>query len=231
MRIDKYLAQMGQGTRSEVKVSIKKGKVLCNGQIIKSPKVQIEPEHDVIEVDGIHIPYEPFVYIMMNKPQNVVSATTDDIHTTVIDLIDGFDHLELFPVGRLDKDTEGLLLITNDGQFSHNLMSPHKHVSKKYWVQTQFHIKPSDVRRFAEGITLKEGQLQPAQLEILDLLNTAYVTIKEGKYHQVKRMFHAVENEVIALKRVAIGNLILDETLKPGEYRKLTDTEWQLLQS
>ncbi|WP_086427508.1 pseudouridine synthase [Staphylococcus cornubiensis] len=229
MRIDKFLAQMGVGTRTEVKGLLKKGRVYSNGTTIKSAKTQIDPNADKIEVDGKVIAYEPYVYLMMNKPQDVISATSDDMHRTVIDLIDGYQHLDLFPVGRLDKDTEGLLLITNDGQFNHELMSPNKHVSKTYRVKAKVDLKDIDRQRFEEGITLKEGQLQPAQLEILEESNTALVTIQEGKYHQVKRMFHAIDNEVVALKRVSIGDLQLDSTLPPGAYRQLTEEELKLL--
>lgn len=229
MRIDKFLAQMGVGTRTEVKGLLKKGRVYSNGTTIKSAKTQIDPNTDKVEVDGKVIAYEPYVYLMMNKPQDVISATSDDMHRTVIDLIDGYQHLDLFPVGRLDKDTEGLLLITNDGQFNHELMSPNKHVSKTYRVKAKVDLKDIDRQRFEEGITLKEGQLQPAQLEILEESNTALVTIQEGKYHQVKRMFHAIDNEVVALKRVSIGDLQLDSTLPPGAYRQLTEEELKLL--
>lgn len=229
MRIDKFLAQMGVGTRTEVKALLKKGHVLHNGAKIKSSKTQIDPEHDVVEVKGRVIAYEPFVYLMMNKPQNVISATVDDQHQTVIDIIEGYRHLDLFPVGRLDKDTEGLLLITNDGQFNHALMNPNKHVSKTYWVKAKYTLKTNDPKRFEEGITLKEGRLQPAHLEILDDSMTAFVTIQEGKYHQVKRMFHAIDNEVVGLKRVSIGDLTLDSSLSPGAYRSLTEDELKLL--
>ncbi|EGQ1610347.1 pseudouridine synthase [Staphylococcus pseudintermedius] len=229
MRIDKFLAQMGVGTRTEVKALLKKGHVLHNGAKIKSSKTQIDSEHDVVEVKGRVIAYEPFVYLMMNKPQNVISATVDDQHQTVIDIIEGYRHLDLFPVGRLDKDTEGLLLITNDGQFNHALMNPNKHVSKTYWVKAKYALKTNDPKRFEEGITLKEGRLQPAHLEILDDSMTAFVTIQEGKYHQVKRMFHAIDNEVVGLKRVSIGDLTLDSSLSPGAYRSLTEDELKLL--
>ncbi|MEJ7540457.1 pseudouridine synthase [Staphylococcus intermedius] len=229
MRIDKFLAQMGVGTRTEVKALLKKGAVMCNGVKIKSAKTQIDPEHDTVEVEGQVITYEPYVYLMMNKPQDVISATVDDRHQTVIDLIDNYQHLDLFPVGRLDKDTEGLLLITNDGQFNHALMSPNKHVSKTYWVQAKDPLKASDSQTFEAGITLKEGQLQPAHLEILEERTTAFVTIQEGKYHQVKRMFHAIDNEIVALKRVSIGALKLDSQLSPGDYRPLTADELKLL--
>ncbi|UXR70939.1 pseudouridine synthase [Staphylococcus sp. IVB6240] len=225
MRIDKFLANMGVGTRSEVKNLLKKGQVVVNDVVIKSPKQQIDPISDQVEVAGDRIIYEPFVYLMLNKPAGVISATEDDRHQTVIDLIDGYDHLDLFPVGRLDKDTEGLLLITNDGNFNHRIMSPNKHVPKRYFAELAHAVDKSAIQRFEEGITLKEGLLQPAHLEILPNTNQALVTITEGKYHQVKRMFHEVDNEVVYLKREAIGQLELDPLLHLGEYRKLTEKE------
>ncbi|UXR73169.1 MULTISPECIES: pseudouridine synthase [unclassified Staphylococcus] len=225
MRIDKFLANMGVGTRSEVKNLLKKGQVVVNDVVIKSPKQQIDPSSDQVEVAGDRIIYEPFVYLMLNKPAGVISATEDDRHQTVIDLIDGYDHLDLFPVGRLDKDTEGLLLITNDGNFNHRIMSPNKHVPKRYFAELAHAVDKSAIQRFEEGITLKEGLLQPAHLEILPNTNQALVTITEGKYHQVKRMFHEVDNEVVYLKREAIGQLELDPLLHLGEYRKLTEKE------
>lgn len=225
MRIDKFLANMGVGTRSEVKNLLKKGQVVVNDVVIKSPKQQIDPSSDQVEVAGDRIIYEPFVYLMLNKPAGVISATEDDRHQTVIDLIDGYDHLDLFPVGRLDKDTEGLLLITNDGDFNHRIMSPNKHVPKRYFAELAHAVDKSAIQRFEEGITLKEGLLQPAHLEILANTNQALVTITEGKYHQVKRMFHEVGDEVVYLKREAIGQLELDPLLHLGEYRKLTEKE------
>ncbi|UXR68882.1 rRNA pseudouridine synthase [Staphylococcus sp. IVB6246] len=225
MRIDKFLANMGVGTRSEVKNLLKKGQVVVNDVVIKSPKQQIDPSSDQVEVAGDRIIYEPFVYLMLNKPAGVISATEDDRHQTVIDLIDGYDHLDLFPVGRLDKDTEGLLLITSDGNFNHRIMSPNKHVPKRYFAELAHAVDKSAIQRFEEGITLKEGLLQPAHLEILPNTNQALVTITEGKYHQVKRMFHEVDNEVVYLKREAIGQLELDPLLHLGEYRKLTEKE------
>lgn len=225
MRIDKFLTNMGVGTRSEVKNLLKKDQVVVNDVVIKSPKQQIDPSSDQVEVAGDRILYEPFVYLMLNKPAGVISATEDDRHQTVIDLIDGYDHLDLFPVGRLDKDTEGLLLITNDGDFNHRIMSPNKHVPKRYFAELAHAVDKSAIQRFEEGITLKEGLLQPAHLEILPNTNQALVTITEGKYHQVKRMFHEVDNEVVYLKREAIGQLELDPLLHLGEHRKLTEKE------
>ncbi|QLK86289.1 pseudouridine synthase [Staphylococcus sp. 17KM0847] len=225
MRIDKFLAQMGVGTRTEVKTLLKKGHVTINDTIIKSPKTHIDGEQDRVCVSGKMIHYEPYVYLMLNKPAGVISATEDEQYQTVIDLITTYQHLDLFPVGRLDKDTEGLLLITNDGQFNHRVMSPKKHVPKCYYVEAAKAIRESDIEQFKAGIHLSEGLLKPAQLTIATPENFGYVTIHEGKYHQVKRMFHAIDNEVIYLKRVSIGSLQLDEQLALGDYRKLTSEE------
>lgn len=228
MRLDKFLSNMGVGTRTEVKQLLKKNSVKVNDKVEKSPKSQVDPEQDEITVDGKIIEYINHVYIMLNKPKGYVSATYDNINQTVIDLIADYRHLDLFPVGRLDKDTEGLLLITNDGQFNHNLMSPSKHVSKTYKVTSKYPIKNEDIIAFKNGIELSDGKVKPAQLEKLDH-KLSLVTIYEGKYHQVKRMFHSIDNEVLELKRLKISNLTLDENLKSGEYRLLTSEELKLL--
>ncbi|EEQ79024.1 pseudouridine synthase [Staphylococcus warneri] len=228
MRLDKFLANMGVGTRNEVKQSLKKGYVKVNNEVIKSPKTQIDPNEDIITVNDEKIIYIDKVYIMLNKPSGVVSATEDDKHQTVIDLIPEYQHLEIFPVGRLDKDTEGLLLITNDGQFNHDLMSPNKHVPKTYEVVSKNDVTQSDVERFKEGLELSDGLVKPAQLEIIENRRSR-VTIYEGKYHQVKRMFHEIENEVLQLKRIKIANLELDTSLKLGEFRLLTENDFKLL--
>ena len=168
---------------------------------------------------------------MLNKPAGYVSAVEDAEHNTVISLIEQYQYLDLFPVGRLDKDTEGLLLITNDGQFNHDVMSPNKHVSKVYQVQAAQPVTQDDVQRFKEGIELSDGKVKPAKLEITEDPQIVFVTIHEGRYHQVKRMFHAIDNEVTKLKRVKIGNLKLDDNLLKGEYRELTETELELVKS
>lgn len=166
---------------------------------------------------------------MLNKPQGYVSATEDDKHKTVIDLVGKYRYLDVFPVGRLDKDTEGLLLITNDGQFNHDLMSPSKHVSKTYEVISEKTITKNDIELFKSGIALDEGLVKPADLVQCDEERRSLVTIYEGRYHQVKRMFHAINNEVIALKRMSIGDLQLDQSLAPGEYRQLTQEDFKKL--
>ncbi|MEB8173534.1 rRNA pseudouridine synthase [Staphylococcus equorum] len=229
MRIDKFLANMGVGTRTEVKQLLKKGNVTVNDKKEKSPKTQINPDTDTVSVNETQIQYIDKIYLMLNKPKGYLSATEDNNQQTVIDLVEEFRYLELFPVGRLDKDTEGLLLITNDGQFNHQLMSPTKHVSKTYEVISEKTITKNDIESFKTGIELNEGLAKPAQLVEGDEKNKSFVTIYEGKYHQVKRMFHAIDNEVLALKRISIGDLKLDSALAPGEYRHLTQQDFKQL--
>lgn len=227
MRIDKFLANMGVGTRTEVKQLLKKGNVTVNDKKEKSPKTQINPDTDTVSVNETQIQYIDKIYLMLNKPKGYLSATEDNNQQTVIDLVEEFRYLELFPVGRLDKDTEGLLLITNDGQFNHQLMSPTKHVSKTYEVISEKTITKNDIESFKTGIELNEGLAKPAQLVEGDEKNKSFVTIYEGRYHQVKRMFHAIDNEVLALKRISIGDLKLDSALAPGEYRHLTQQDFK----
>ena len=229
MRIDKFLANMGVGTRTEVKQLLKKGNVTVNDKKEKSPKTQINPDTDTVSVNETQIQYIDKIYLMLNKPKGYLSATEDNNQQTVIDLVEEFRYLELFPVGRLDKDTEGLLLITNDGQFNHQLMSPTKHVSKTYEVISEKTITKNDIESFKTGIELNEGFAKPAQLVEGDEKNKSFVTIYEGRYHQVKRMFHAIDNEVLALKRISIGDLKLDSALAPGEYRHLTQQDFKQL--
>lgn len=229
MRIDKFLANMGVGTRTEVKQLLKKGNVTVNDKKEKSPKTQINPETDIVSVNETQIQYIDKIYLMLNKPKGYLSATEDNNQQTVIDLVEEFRYLELFPVGRLDKDTEGLLLITNDGQFNHQLMSPTKHVSKTYEVISEKTITKNDIESFKTGIELNEGLAKPAQLVEGDEKNKSFVTIYEGRYHQVKRMFHAIDNEVLALKRISIGDLKLDSALAPGEFRHLTQQDFKQL--
>lgn len=229
MRLDKFLANMGVGTRTEVKQLLKKGKVTVNTSVEKSPKSHINPTEDIVCVNEKQVEFVNNVHIMLNKPKGCISATHDESNRTVIDLIPEYQHLNIFPVGRLDKDTEGLLLITNDGQFSHDLMSPSKHVSKTYEVTSQNPVTKADIDAFKKGIILSDGPVKPAQLTRINE-TTSQITIYEGKYHQVKRMFHAIENEVLELKRLKIANLALDENLKSGEYKLLSDKELKLLQ-
>ncbi len=186
MRLDKFLANMGVGTRTEVKQLLKKGNIEVNQTVEKSPKTQIKPEQDEISINGEKIIYIDKIYIMLNKPKGYISATHDDSAQTVIDLIPEYQHLDIFPVGRLDKDTEGLLLITNDGQFNHNLMSPTKHVSKTYEVISKFPIKESDILAFENGIELSDGPVKPAQLVKVNE-TISHVTIYRRKVSSSKK--------------------------------------------
>ena len=233
MRIDKMLANLGFGSRKEVKQLLKSGAVKIDDVIVKDAKQHVDTAKQVVTLNGEVIEYREFIYLMMNKPQGVLSATEDSVGETVIDLLELEDQVyEPFPVGRLDKDTEGLLLITNDGQLSHKLLSPKKHVPKTYFAVIDQEVTDEDVKAFAEGVTLDDGyETKPGELRILKsgLRSDIELTITEGKFHQVKRMFEAVGKKVIYLKRISMGPLPLDETLELGEYRELTDEEVELL--
>lgn len=230
MRLDKFLANMGVGTRSEVKQLLKKGSVKVNQNIVKLPKLHVNPNSDEIMVNDEVVSYIDKVYIMLNKPKGYISATEDELHPTIIDLIPEYAHLNIFPVGRLDKDTEGLLLVTNDGQFNHEVMNPNKHVSKTYEVYSKHPITQFDIDEFKSGIELSDGKLKPAILKKVDNY-VSHVTIYEGKYHQVKRMFHSIENEVLELKRIKIAQLELDHNLDLGSYRLLTQIDFDNLKN
>ncbi|MBD1373274.1 rRNA pseudouridine synthase [Hazenella sp. IB182357] len=235
MRLDKMLANMGIGTRKEIRQLAKAGRITVNDQIIKDVSKHIHLEKDLVELDGHFIQYRAFIYLMMNKPAGVLSATTDRYDEVVIDLLeDTHLHFEPFPVGRLDKDTEGLLLLTNDGKLSHQLLAPKKHVPKTYYAQISGKVTSEDQDKFKRGVTLDDGYLtKPAQLKILhtrDHTSEIELTLTEGKFHQVKRMFEALGKKVTYLKRISMGELILDPELDLGEYRELTADEVALLQ-
>ncbi|EMK2924056.1 rRNA pseudouridine synthase [Listeria monocytogenes] len=232
MRLDKLLSHTGFGSRKEVKPLLKSGAVVVNGTIQKDSKTQVNPDKDQITVHGTPVVYQEFVYFMLHKPQNVVSATEDNVSETVIDLLAQEDTLTgPFPVGRLDKDTEGLLIITNDGTLAHNLLSPKKHIDKTYYAKIDGDVTAADVEAFVAGIELDDGYTcKPASLEIITP-NEINVTIQEGKFHQVKRMFAARGKTVSYLKRISMGNLQLDESLELGEYRPLTEAELAILQN
>ena len=230
MRLDKYLAEMGVGTRQEVKKQIRQGKAAVNGTVVKAADTKIDETSDEVTISGRNISYVSYEYYMLNKPAGVVSATEDRRDTTVIDLIKEKKRKDLFPVGRLDKDTEGLLLITNDGDLAHRLLAPKKHVDKVYYAKIDGMVTEEDVKRFAEGIDIgaeEEEMTRPAKLDIMKSAEESEIrlTIHEGKFHQVKRMFLAVGKKVTYLKRERMGTLCLDENLKPGEYRLLTEEE------
>lgn len=231
IRLDKYLADMSVGTRQEVKKYIRQGRVKINEDIIKQPEYKIREDEDKVAFDGAPVAYETFEYYMLNKPAGVISATEDKRDKTALDLIKEKKRKDLFPVGRLDKDTEGLLLITNDGALAHRLLSPKKHVDKCYYAKISGCVTEDDVRVFKERINIGTQEepewTMPAELKILEkgTVSRIRLTIREGKFHQVKRMFLAVGKEVVYLKRERMGALVLDEELAPGEYRKLTDSE------
>jgi 16S rRNA pseudouridine516 synthase len=237
-RLDKILAHLGYGTRTELKRLAKNGDIQVNGTVVKDSGMQVDPERDRITVYGKEVRYREFIYLMMNKPPGVVSATEDMRDRTVIDLLDdGYLPFEPFPVGRLDKDTEGLLLLTNDGKLAHNLLSPRKHVPKTYYAKVQGEVGGTDIEAFAEGVILDDGyKTLPAKLVILQAgdaarnrLSEIELTIREGKFHQVKRMFEAVGKKVVYLKRLSMGPLRLDERLGLGETRELTEEELEAL--
>lgn len=232
IRLDKYLADMGIGTRTEVKKLIRQGKVKVDDYIVKSPEQKIDTVTQKVFCEGQEVGYEEYEYYMLNKPAGYVSATTDAKDKTVLDLITDKRRRDLFPVGRLDKDTEGLLLITNDGDLAHRLLAPKKHVDKLYYAKVEGLVTEDDVKAFAEGVNIGEGEkTRPAVLEILksDEISEIHLTIQEGKFHQVKRMFEAVDKKLIYLKRLSMGTLRLDENLKLGEYRTLTEEELEHL--
>ncbi|MFP7299447.1 pseudouridine synthase [Neobacillus niacini] len=235
MRIDKMLANLGYGSRKEVKQLLKSGAVKIDDVIVKDAKQHVDTNKQTVTLNGEVIEYKEFIYLMMNKPQGVLSATEDSVGETVIDLLELEDQVyEPFPVGRLDKDTEGLLLITNDGQLAHRLLSPKKHVPKTYFAVIDQEVSGEDVKAFAKGVTLDDGyETKPGELKILKsgIRSDIELTITEGKFHQVKRMFESVGKKVVYLKRISMGPLPLDETLELGEYRELTDEEVELLKN
>lgn len=235
MRLDKLLSNMGFGSRKEVHQLQKKGAVRVNGETEKKASVNIDTEKDVVTVLGEPVVYRKYIYIMMNKPQDVLSATEDRHDRTVVDLLDPeFRHFKPFPVGRLDKDTEGFLLLSNDGKLSHNLLSPKKGIPKTYFAKVSGVVTEADIESFAAGVTLDDGyETKPGILKIISSNETSEIelTITEGKFHQVKRMFEAVGKKVVYLKRLSIGPLQLDESLPLGAYRELTDEEVELLYS
>lgn len=231
IRLDKFLSEMSGWTRSEVKKIVRTGSVTVDGNEVKKPETKIDEKLSIVRVDGRQIKYNKYEYYMLNKPKGFVSATTDREHKTVVDIISSSKKKDLFPVGRLDIDTEGLLLITNDGELAHRLLSPKNHVEKTYYVEVSGILDDVDVDAVEEGLDIgEEKKTIPAKMEILktDIQNnisSCYLTIHEGKFHQVKRMMKKLGKTVTYLKRVSMGSLILDSKLKNGNYRKLTEQE------
>ena len=229
MRLDKLLSNMGYGSRKEVKVLLKQQVVTVDGVAVKDAAMHVDPVQQNVSVFGDRVEYVEFIYLMMNKPPGVISATEDKHDQTVIDLLDPLSqHFEPFPVGRLDKDTEGLLLLTNDGTLTHNLLSPKKHVPKWYYAQIDGVVTEADIEAFSQGVELEDGyKTKPGELVILKSGEQSEIElmIQEGKFHQVKRMFESVGKKVTYLKRLSMGPLKLDDKLELGDYRELTKEE------
>ncbi|MBQ4276166.1 MAG: rRNA pseudouridine synthase [Lachnospiraceae bacterium] len=225
IRLDKYLADMGVGSRRDVKSILKAGRVKVNSVTMTEAEAKIDTESDYVELDGKRIGYEEYRYYMLNKPAGVISATKDKLSDTVIEILKGENTKDLFPVGRLDKDSEGLLIISNDGKFAHNVLSPAKHVDKTYFVRLDKKPNEEEISRIENGIDIGDDKpCLPAKVEVISD-DEAYITISEGRFHQVKRMFQAVGINVTYLKRISMGALKLDENLAPGEYKKLSKEE------
>lgn len=235
MRLDKVLGHVGYGSRKEVQKLIKSKKVTVDGKCIAKSEANVNPLTQEICISGERIDYQEFYYYILNKPAGYVSATEDPRDETVIDLLEMIDrNKELFPVGRLDKDTEGLLMLTNDGKMAHDLLSPKKHVDKTYYAKVKGEMVPEDIEIFAKGMTLNDGTTyRPGKLEIVSSgeFSEIYVTISEGKFHQVKKMVQYVGKEVVYLKRIQMGQFKLPEDLGLGEYRQLTAEELEALQT
>jgi len=233
MRLDKFLSSCGMGSRKDIKQLIKGGTVSVNGACIKDGSVHVDENKDIINVSGNDVIYRKYIYLMLNKPRGYVSATYDKHLPIVCSLIpEEFAHFEAFPVGRLDIDTEGLLVLTNDGDLTHRVLSPKKHVDKTYFVKCMLPLTENNERVFKEGITLDDGyKTMPAKLTIHSDPTECTLVIQEGKFHQVKRMMEAVGNKVTYLKRIKMGSLCLDSSLNPGEIRELTEEEVKLLET
>ncbi len=234
LRIDKLLSNMGYGSRSEIKKFAKQALISLNGKVEKDCSRIIDPLIDQLCFDGDAVLYKKYIYLLMNKPAGVISATFDNLHKTVIDLLpEEYRSYDVFPVGRLDKDTEGFLILTNDGSFAHNLLSPKKHVDKEYYAEVEGELTSNDVHQFQRGILLNDGyKTLPADLTILQadpIRSLCRITIREGKFHQVKRMFLSIGKPVLYLKRIRMGQLMLDPSLELGETRELSEEELLLL--
>ena len=229
MRLDKLLADAGTGSRSQVKEYIRRGRITVNGQVCKKPEQKVSEERDQICLDGQAVEYVRYRYYMLHKPQGVITATEDPREKTVLDLLVGVNTAHISPVGRLDKDTEGLLLLTNDGELSHRLLSPRQHVDKCYLVRTEKPLSAADLCALEQGVEIgDETPTMPARA-CLNEAGELLLTIQEGRYHQVKRMLQAVDNQVLYLKRLSFGSLKLPEDLRVGEFRPLTAGEQESL--
>ena len=227
MRIDKFLSNMGIATRTESSKAARQGGILVNGAVVKKADVHIDPEKDVVTYLGRKIEYRKYTYILMNKPDGVVSATEDGRDKTVIDLLpEELQKLNLFPCGRLDKHTLGLVLLTDDGDLAHRLLSPKHHVKKKYYFESKFPLTDDEISYLEKGATLEDGYVtKPSEIELFENKKSGHITLVEGKYHQIKRMLESVNNKITYLERITFGPLVLDENLERGEWRFLTENE------
>ena len=225
MRLDKFLSVTGKATRSEAKTAVRRGRVLVNGVAPKSSDVKIDPERDTVSFDGETVSYRQFTYIMLNKPEGYVSATDDDKCPTVLTLLpDELQRIGLFPCGRLDKNTLGLMLLTNNGPLSHKLLAPKSHVSKKYYFKAEDNVTEEDRIRLESGVDIGGYMTAPCTVELINP-KEGYITLTEGKYHQIKLMLKAVCNKIEYLERVTFGTLTLDKSLERGQWRYLTEEE------
>jgi len=235
VRVDKLLANMGFGSRKDVKQHIRKGRVAVNDAKVKNGKHAVNVEKDIVTFNGEVVHYQEFIYLMMHKPAGCISATFDHYEQTVVDLLEeDYQLFEPFPIGRLDKDTEGLLILSNDGQLAHRLTSPKHAVEKVYYAHIRGKVDEEDIEKMSAGVILDDGYVtRPAKLSIIksDDISEIELTITEGKFHQVKRMFMSLNKEVIYLKRIRMGNLMLDPSLPLGETRELTEEEVDILQA
>ena len=227
MRIDKFLSNMGIATRTESSKAARQGGILVNGAVVKKADVHIDPEKDVVTYLGRKIEYRKYTYILMNKPDGVVSATEDGRDKTVIDLLpEELQKLNLFPCGRLDKHTLGLVMLTDDGDLAHRLLSPKHHVKKKYYFESKFPLTEDEISYLEKGATLEDGYVtKPSEIELFEDKKSGHITLVEGKYHQIKRMLESVNNKITYLERITFGPLVLDENLERGEWRFLTENE------
>ena len=232
MRIDKFLSNMGIATRTESSKAARQGLISVNGAPVKKADIHIDPEKDVIVYCGRKIEYRKYTYILMNKPDGVVSATEDGRDKTVIDLLpEELQKLNLFPCGRLDKHTLGLVMLTDDGDLAHRLLSPKHHVKKKYRFESKFPITEEEIAYLQKGATLEDGYVtKPSEIELFENKKSGYITLVEGKYHQIKRMLESVNNKITYLERITFGPLALDENLARGQWRFLTENEIKKLE-
>ena len=228
-RIDKIIVSQTKYSRKEVKELVRQKRVTVNGETISKSDIKVDSQQDKIKIDGNEITIKKYVYLMLNKPKGYVSATEDKTMQTVLELVpEQYRHRNLFPAGRLDKDTTGLMIITDDGEFAHNILAPKKHVKKLYDVTIDIEVTEEMVEGFKNGVALNDGECKPSLLEITGK-NTGQVTLIEGRYHQIKRMFGCYGAKVIELKRIGMGNLILPEDLRMGQCRELTENELEMV--